>query len=486
MQFRFRREDDYLGTCPLTGRRILPGEEKHVHHHEDDYLLMVHRHANWGKDEVDDKRYLRTFQCDACNGHYKSGSQHMFNDSTYCGCCYAYQRRQNKAEQTVLGKPGADNRVKPGLLDKPGLRDRPLNFEPLLDPAGSLLAHAWKFYTLRMLETAINPYSPENYSSHARTKLYQDIQWMKTEHTERLGRRMYNYIISASVGEARHVFAHFEHCYLQINNSDYKYDPDWLHPKIEFLFDLCDETEGEICGHYVGRGEIGCKLNGGSHLRQHSVNDFTRAMLDLFNRRWKSGFGGYNWAMIVNALPLYHQNQEVFIDHAFDLQHNGGCAFNKGDIFSHCESGILRPFLDLKRDAIDADDYIIKIAEHWKRFLKGYAPTFSLCCLASELRQLITRAHNLGLVSQEVDLNYDLQFSSRFISHGVYPMEEGYFQQQEERYRSYRTVYSAPLDKWLYWQAMHPQCHQTKTLAAAYKQQHEQGFGPDDYADVPF
>lgn len=52
---------------------------------------------------------------------------------------------------------------------------------------------------------------------------------------------------------------------------------------------------------------------------------------NVFSQYWHSGgYGGDLWAMITNAVGLYGNiPNAAFIDHAVDLEHNGGCVFDK-------------------------------------------------------------------------------------------------------------------------------------------------------------
>lgn len=62
-------------------------------------------------------------------------------------------------------------------------------------------------------------------------------------------------------------------------------------------------------------------------------------LVDLFrNQRWSSSVGGEKWGMIAQAGVHYHRGMwgspSVWLDHVFDLAHNGGPFFDKGIIWS--------------------------------------------------------------------------------------------------------------------------------------------------------
>ncbi len=84
--------------------------------------------------------------------------------------------------------------------------------------------------------------------------------------------------------------------------------------------------------------------------------EFFRLCAETFDARsWESGFGGSKWCAIARA-PLGFLSGElgpsVFVDHAFDLQHNGGRMFDKHpmltDLTDEC---CLKGQLDVKKSA---------------------------------------------------------------------------------------------------------------------------------------
>lgn len=84
--------------------------------------------------------------------------------------------------------------------------------------------------------------------------------------------------------------------------------------------------------------------------------EFVRLALDIFKRRsWSSAFGGEKWATIARALLEFLSGRvghTVFVDHAFDLQHNGGTMFDKHAMLSlRTDEYVLRRQLDCKKAA---------------------------------------------------------------------------------------------------------------------------------------
>lgn len=81
---------------------------------------------------------------------------------------------------------------------------------------------------------------------------------------------------------------------------------------------------------------------------------------------WEGGvFGGQKWAAITNALLMFMKGElslTLFVDHVFDLEHNGGRLFNKNPLFSSKTvegqkgyNGTLERQLDIKKAVSDPD-----------------------------------------------------------------------------------------------------------------------------------
>lgn len=69
---------------------------------------------------------------------------------------------------------------------------------------------------------------------------------------------------------------------------------------------------------------------------------------------WNGGYGGEKWAAIAEAaLTRKTYNDVVWIDHIVDLSHNNASYFDKGAIFSLCDSHNYLRFLTYKRKNTD-------------------------------------------------------------------------------------------------------------------------------------
>lgn len=72
------------------------------------------------------------------------------------------------------------------------------------------------------------------------------------------------------------------------------------------------------------------------YIEKHSIEEFTALvghMVTLFGLNgWSSSYGGERWKMIAEAVFKFLTGEwspTIFVDHAFDLRHNGGVMFNK-------------------------------------------------------------------------------------------------------------------------------------------------------------
>jgi len=83
---------------------------------------------------------------------------------------------------------------------------------------------------------------------------------------------------------------------------------------------------------------------------------------------WPSAFGGAAWAKIARAFEKLItaksvENRVVYIDHAYDLQHNTGSVFNKlKGYYKEGNIGWLEKALDWKRDAKDLREFYDKVS----------------------------------------------------------------------------------------------------------------------------
>ena len=107
--------------------------------------------------------------------------------------------------------------------------------------------------------------------------------------------------------------------------------------------------------------------------RDHSYQEYFFFLCSqaFVHKSWSSGFGGKPWAQIAAAPGEFLAGRlpaSVYIDHVFDLRHNGGVLFNKHSMTSHRTSeSVLRDQLDIKKKVSRPDELfrkLIRISPH--------------------------------------------------------------------------------------------------------------------------
>jgi len=103
----------------------------------------------------------------------------------------------------------------------------------------------------------------------------------------------------------------------------------------------------------------------------YSDEKFAEVLFDIYsNLHWAGSFGGSNWAKIAKAYKKLLeantvQSKLIYIDHAYDLQHNTGSVFTK--VKAYYKAGEhslnwLASALDWKRDAQKVTDYYDRVS----------------------------------------------------------------------------------------------------------------------------
>lgn len=105
--------------------------------------------------------------------------------------------------------------------------------------------------------------------------------------------------------------------------------------------------------------------------------EFFRLANEIFSRKgWAPSFGGEAWAKIAQAGFMFLSGEwshTVFVDHVFDLRHNGGCLFDKHRMISSVDpfETTLKRQLDVKRDVRSVREFAEKMAA----VFSGYSPS---------------------------------------------------------------------------------------------------------------
>ena len=214
-----------------------------------------------------------------------------------------------------------------------------------------------EFYALQAIEAAMHV----EYGRHSHDKWTQDFYEYKESFESKIAEMFRDYLALIVLGELRHAN---------------EYSDKGL--KFEFV-DFNQRINRERC--FIER-------------RIFTKESTFRCGMKFFNELyngWHETYGGTAWYNIAKAGLMYgKESNTVFIDHCFDLEHNGGCIFNKhAFLFDGPNDMII--FLDLKRNAINTYR-IIQYAQ------------------SKTLHKLIQRAFNLGI------LGYDYSRYFHYIS----------------------------------------------------------------------
>lgn len=212
---------------------------------------------------------------------------------------------------------------------------------------------AAEFYVLEALGILSGKLEPFKRSSE---KFKYDLFSYKSEFEEIVSVMMLDYITFASAGESRH---------------GYRKAGIYL-----------DEVPQGGSRDYVAE----C-------IKKFTPKSISKATYALFEEDdWEDGYGGHKWATIADAINYYYTlPKTAFIDHCFDLSHNGGCAFNKYDYHIFCIGN--SDFVDFMNDKTSSEtpeDLIGAVITH--EFHR---------CLSSRTKNLLLRAENLGILDFE-------------------------------------------------------------------------------------
>lgn len=146
---------------------------------------------------------------------------------------------------------------------------------------------------------------------------YNQVAEDKTRYDRKLALLLHDYIVGICLAEARH--------------ADYRAE--------QHIPGLRESGGGE--------GRLGVALQ--AHLYEPKA--LLVSLIELFSLKWTTAYGGAAWQKIAEAgLMYYTQPHSVFIDHAADLSHNGGLAFDKCFLIGLDSESNYKQMLDAKRD----------------------------------------------------------------------------------------------------------------------------------------
>jgi len=157
-----------------------------------------------------------------------------------------------------------------------------------------------------------------------------------------LARQIFDYTFAACMGEARHAYKRVEEPiyvdYFDDVLMDYGYPP-----SRDSVYRKCEHYDPENC---------------------------LVVLIELFeNYKWEDAYGGDSWGNIAQQAYKYLRGEltdEIYIDIAVDLHHNGGVYLDKGYIIYLGDPEAFQDFLDYKAqfDILkDEWDYMAYVSE---------------------------------------------------------------------------------------------------------------------------
>lgn len=178
------------------------------------------------------------------------------------------------------------------------------------------------FYILQGLQNGIRSEisrNPEKGFSKAVEKLIEDLDEYANEFFDNIALRSFVYLYAVCLGEARHA---------RESLAKTLFIPEILHEHREGIYK--------------------------SIFRFRPTKQNIDVLIKVFSQKWSSGFGGKAWLNIAKALNYFFTGTASgFVDHIIDLEHNGGCVFNKSETrstiyFDPSYPNSFKDFLDWK------------------------------------------------------------------------------------------------------------------------------------------
>ena len=238
-----------------------------------------------------------------------------------------------------------------------------------------------EFYALQAVEATMHT----QYGRHSHERWTQDFYEYKESFESKVAEMFRDYLALIVLGELRHAN---------------RYSEKGL--SFEFV-DFNRSINREKC--FIER-------------RMFTKESVFRCGMKLFNELyngWHESYGGTPWYNIAKSGLLYgKESNMVFIDHCFDLEHNGGCIFNKHAFLFDGPNDIIT-FLDLKRQEMNT----YRITRHAQ---------------SKTLHDLIQRAFNLGILKYDSSKYFQYISDSEAVFRFVIPNEVFSFSLSENVY----------------------------------------------------
>ena len=238
-----------------------------------------------------------------------------------------------------------------------------------------------EFYALQAIEATMHT----QYGRHSHDKWIQDFYAYKESFESKISEMFRDYLALIVLGELRHCN---------------RYSDKGL------SFEFTDFNES------ISRDK--CFVERRYFIKESVFHCGIKLFNELYNG-WHESYGGTAWYGIAKSGLMYgKESNTVFIDHCFDLEHNGGCIFNKHAFLFDGPNDIIT-FLDLKRNAMNT----YRIIRHAQ---------------TKTLRNLIQRAFNLGILKYDSSRYFRYISDSEAIFNFVIPCELFNFSPSENVY----------------------------------------------------
>lgn len=238
-----------------------------------------------------------------------------------------------------------------------------------------------EFYALQAVEATMHT----QYGRHSHERWTQDFYEYKEFFESKIAKMFRDYLALIVLGELRHAN---------------EYSEKGL--KFEFV-DFNQRINRKRC--FIER-------------RMFTKESTFRCGMKFFNELyngWHESYGGTPWYNIAKAGLMYgKESNAVFIDHCFDLEHNGGCIFNKHAFLFDGPNDMIN-FLDLKRTAMNT----YRIIRHAQ---------------SKTLHKLIQRAFNLGILEYDYSRYFQYISDSEVVFRFAIPDELFSFSMSENVY----------------------------------------------------
>ncbi len=157
---------------------------------------------------------------------------------------------------------------------------------------------------------------------------------LRSEVHERVAGIFAAYLLVAVAGEVRYGYS-------MAQNS--KIQP--VLDKLDGRFQLAMNADRSAAQKWVVGGLKGADIS--------AQIEFFELAEDVFRHgSWSAGYGGLKWAEIACTAKLYlsgKMTHTVFVDHVFDLRHNGGVLFNKHAVLNRTDEYAMHRQLDIKK-----------------------------------------------------------------------------------------------------------------------------------------